>query len=177
MSGELGLVDEFTVDGTTPDSTYMVGSELGVVTGLSDTNGALILFETDSDNLSGTSPELGLVIDYETDEGNVSLIYAAQPDQLVNDTDIPQLPAFAQPAIVQYVVMRAFARDGEFQDLTLAQAWFAAFSDWMESTMDAHGKEWPTRVKSLEPYTTGNVFAARLRNVGPPGLIQTFGVA
>jgi hypothetical protein len=179
FNSELGTIIEVTGDdGVTPDTNYSFSSEVGTLTGYSDTVGALNHFIVDPLYvLDPFSVDVGTLISFSTDEGNLSHTYVIQPQTLVNDTDIPQLPPQCGMALVQYVVMRAFARDGEFQDLNLAQAWFTAFSDWMSSVMDAQGKDWPTRVKSLEPYETGNVFSARLRNVGAPGFIQKFGQA
>ena len=68
-----------------------------------------------------------------------------------------------------------FARDGEFQDLELASAWWQAFMDWMESALQAQAWEFPQRVKSAEPFQQGNILQGRLQAVGPPSQLIVIG--
>lgn len=171
FSQETGVVTQFLEDdGLTPDSNYTFSQELGVVIGVADTNGSIIIFRADvvTNPFTTTSQELGELIEYSTDELNLGLSYVAIPDTLVLDTDAPQLPVHCHFALVCYAVMRCFYREGEFQDLGLAQAWFMAYADWMESVLENRGRWWPTRVKSLEPYEEGSLFAQRLNAIGFP---------
>lgn len=171
FSSELGAVTQFLMDdGLTPDSTYTFSQELGIVIGFADTNGAIIIFEPDIyvNPFTATSAELGELIEYSTDELNLGLAFVRIPDTLINDTDTPQLPVQCHLALVFYAVMRCFYREGEFQDMDLAQAWFMAYADWMESVLENRGRWWPTRVKSLEPYEDGSLFAQRLNAIGFP---------
>lgn len=177
LSRELGVVIEvLSDDGITVDPETALSANLGVEIGMTDLSACLIAIKRDSQSpYYALSPDFGTLISFSTDEKNLGVIYLTDPDTLVTDSDVPQLPIYSHYASVLYAVMRALAREGEYQDLNAAQQWFDAFSDWMESTLMVRAKEWPTRVRSLEPYKQGNIFSERLRNVGMPGCLQTVG--
>lgn len=174
-SNEFGEVIYFTLaDGVTIDPNITVTSEFGVVTGFTDNEGSIIRLVPDPLNRFN-DPELGVLIDFKTDKDNLGCIYVAIPDTLTLDADIPQLDDTAHPALIYYTLMRCFARDGEWQDITLARAWWACFLDWMESVFDIMGREFPTGVKSAEPFEAGNELAARLQAVGTPSQLLVLG--
>ena len=173
-SQELGVVAELTLaDGVTPDSTYVFNQEVGIVIGMADTQGAILMFRPDVVSNpfplgNFANPDLGELQIFSTDELNLGAAFIRYPDTLVADTDTPQLPAQVHYALVMYALMKCFVREGEFQDLQLAQGWFTAYGDWMESVLENKGRWWATRVRSLEPFEEGSLFAARLNAVGFP---------
>lgn len=177
QNSELGIVIEvLSDDGITIDPETSLSANLGTEIGMTDLSACLIAIKRDTQfPFYATSSDFGTLIAFSTDEKNLGVIYLTDPDTLINDTDIPQLPVYSHFAAVMYATMRALAREGEYQDLNAAQQWFEAFSDWMESTLSVRVKEWPTRVRSLEPYKQGNIFSERLRNVGVPGCLQIVG--
>ena len=138
--------------------------------GVADTNGAIIMFRPDyvSNPFTPVSAELGELQVYSTDELNLGVAFTRLPDTMVLDTDIPQLPANTHNALVFYALMKCFIREGEFQDLQEAGAWFQAYGDWMESVLENKARRWPTRVKSMEPFENGSLFAKRLNAIGYP---------
>ena len=171
FSQETGVVCNFLdADGVTPDNTYAFNQEVGIVIGVADTNGAIIIFRPDvvANPFTTTSPELGELIEYSTDELNLGTCYVAYPDTLALDTDTPQLPVQCHFALVLYAVMKCFVREGEFQDLQLAGAWFQAYGDWIESVLENKARWWATRVRSMEPFEPGSLFAKRLQSIGYP---------
>lgn len=117
---------------------------------------------------STTSADLGVVIAYSTDELNIGAAFVRLPDTMVLDTDTPQLPVQCHYALVMYALMKCFVREGEFQDLQLASQWFAAYGDWMEAVLENKSRYWSTRVRSLEPFEEGSLFAQRLNAIGYP---------
>lgn len=171
FSTELGVVAQITLsDGVTPDTQYIFNQETGIVIGFTDTQEAMVRFQPDvvANPFTTTSGDLGEMIAYSTDEQNIGIYYQRIPDTLVADTDTPQLPADCHYGLVFYALMRCFLREGEFQDLQLAQQWFAAYGEWMDSVLQAKQRRWPERVKSLEPYEEGSLFAKRLNAIGYP---------
>lgn len=167
---ETGGVSFFRLpDGVTQDPAFTLsGSELGLVTQLTSTDGnSHIKFQPDPLNRF-LSAEYGVVSDFQTDIGNLCFIYLGNPDTLTLDTHIPQIQETAHPALVYYTLVRAFARDGEFQDIKLATAWWQVFQDWMESVMVVQDRSFPTMVKSAEPFEQGSLLAPKLQAVGPP---------
>lgn len=171
FSQELGVVAEFLEpDGLTADLTYQFNQELGIVIGVADTNGAIIIFRPDKvvDPFTLESAELGELQMYSTDELNIGAAMKRIPDTMTKDTDIPQLPVHCHFGLVMYAVMKAFLREGEFQDVQLAQQWFMAYGDWMESALENKARWWPTRVKSMEPFEEGSLFAKALNAIGYP---------
>jgi hypothetical protein len=170
-SQEFGVVAEFTnADGLTADTSYTFNQEYGIVTGVADTQGAIIMFRPDviANPFTQVSPDVGELQVYSTDELNIGAAYVRIPDTLVLDTDTPQLPVHCHFALVMYAMMKCFTREGEFQDLDLAKAWFMAYGDWMESVLENKGRWWATRVRSLEPFEPGSLFSKRLMAVGYP---------
>lgn len=171
FSQETGVVAQLTLaDGVTPDSSYTFSQETGVVIGLSDTNGAIILFRGDKianpfDTFGGDLGELQV---YSTDELNLGLAYKRIPDLLVLDTDTPQLPVQCHLGLVFFTLMKCFHREGEFQDIDLATEWFVAYGDWMEAVLENRARWWSTRVRSFEPFEEGSLFAQRLNAIGFP---------
>lgn len=170
FSAEKGEACEFTlIDGVTVDSAVTFNQNFGFVIGYTDTAGGIVrIVSTSPQEPFINNPDVGLVIEFDTDESNLSFTFAKTPDEMGQDTDVPQLPAFLHPALTYFAVMKAFARDGEFQDLDLAQAWFAVYSDWLESAMELIARTWPTRVKTFEPYEPGSLFGAALATAGSP---------
>jgi hypothetical protein len=171
FSQEIGAVAAITLaDGVTPDTTYTFSQETGIVIGLSDTNGAIIIFRGDvvANPFTTFSGELGELVIYSTDELNLGLAYTRLPDLLVLDTDTPQLPVQCHLALVFYTLMKCFHREGEFQDIELATEWFVAYGDWMESVLENKARWWSTRVRSFEPFEEGSLFAQRLNAIGYP---------
>jgi hypothetical protein len=170
-SQELGVVAKFTLaDGVTADTTYTFNQELGIVIGVADTNGAIIMLRPDfiANPFTLVSGELGELQVYSTDELNLGTAFTRIPDTMVLDTDTPQLPPSTHYALVFYALMKCFVREGEFQDLQEASAWFEAYGDWMESVLENKSRRWPTRVRSLEPFEEGSLFSKRLNAVGYP---------
>lgn len=169
FTSEFGVVAEVT-DGGAPDTHWSFNQETGIVIGLQDTNGAIIRFQADviANPFTTVSRDLGELQFYSTDELNLSIIYSPIPDTLVLDTDSPQLPEECHYACVFYALMRCFYREGEFQDIKMAQTWFSAYADWMESVLEVQKRRWPTRVKSFEPFEAGSLFAKRLNAIGYP---------
>ena len=168
---ETGIVANFTLaDGLTADLTYQFNQEFGVVIGVADTNGAIIMFRPDklTNPFTTVSADLGELVVYNTDELNIGLAFIRVPDTLVLDTDTPQLPVQCHFALVCYALMKCFVREGEFQDLDLAKAWFQAYGDWMESVLENKSRWWSTRVRSFEPFEEGSFFAQRLNAIGFP---------
>ena len=173
---EFGEIRYFTLaDGMTIDSSFTFSQELGIVTRMVDATGGNIitLWPNQQDRFS--DPELGIVVDYLTDTGNLAFMHVAQPDTLTSDAHIPQFQETFHPAVIYYALMRCFLRDGEFQDLEAATAWYQAFLDWMDAALSAGAKEFPTMVKSAEPYGVGNILNGRLQAVGPPSQLFFLG--
>jgi hypothetical protein len=171
FSQELGVVAQFlSTDGITPDSSYTFSQELGIVIGFTDTQGAYLYFRPDvvANPFTTVSAELGELQKYSTDELNIGYFGTRIPDTLVLDTDTPQLPVHCHFGLVLYTLMKCFVREGEFQDLQLAQQWFMAYGDWMESVLENKARWWPTRVRSMEPFEEGSLFAKALNAVGYP---------
>jgi hypothetical protein len=137
---------------------------------VADTNGAIIQFRPDivANPFTQVSQELGELQIYSTDELNIGVLYTRYPDTMVLDTDTPQLPAQCHFALVCYAIMKSFVREGEFQDLQLAAEWFKAYGDWMESVLENKARWWSTRVRSMEPFEEGSLFAKRLNAIGYP---------
>lgn len=171
FSQEAGVVTQIlNFDGTTIDTSYSFTQELGVVIGYQDTNGAIVMFRPDkiANPFTTTSAEFGELVVFNTDELNIGLAFNRIPDTLVLDTDTPQLPVQCHAALIFYTLMKCFVREGEFQDQQLASGWFAAYGDWMESVLENKARWWSTRVKSLEPFEEGSLFAQRLNAIGFP---------
>lgn len=170
FTAELGAVIAIEDPSGTPDTGYTFDSELGVVIAVEDTAGGQVKFEPDlgTDPFTTTSGELGEMIAYSTDEGNLAYYYTRLPDTLVADTDSPQLPSFVHPAIVPYAVFRALEREGPFQDLELAKAYFMDFGDWMEACLRIQGRNWPDKVLTLTAVEVGSLFENRLSSIGAP---------
>ena len=164
-NGEVVAVED-PADTIDPDVTF--DSQLGVVIAMEDSEGGHVRFEPDfaADAFSLGSSELGCVIDYDTDEGNFGLYYAALPDTLVADTDVPQIHQAVHPALIPYAAFRALEREGPMQDLRLAQGYFNDMADWLQSVMLMKHRQWPERSMSLEPVGLGNEFVRRLNEVG-----------
>lgn len=178
FSQETGAVAQFlNVDGVTVDTSYTFSQETGIIIGVADTNGAIIMFEPDYGTNPFPLPQLGQVavssdvgelIGYSTDELNIGLAFVKIPDTLVLDTDTPQLPVQSHYGLVFYTLMKCFFREGEFQDLDLASAWFQAYGDWMEAVLENKARRWSTRVRSMEPFEPGSLFAQRMNAIGFP---------
>lgn len=174
FSQELGAVCNMTlVDGVTIDPNISFSQEIGIVIEDQDPNRSVLFFQPDIGNdpfatVDNPTGDLGELIAYSTDELNIGLGYVRLPDTMVNDTDIPQLPAQTHYALAFYATMKCFTREGEFQDVALAQQWFLAYSDWMEAVLENKARWWSTRVRSLEPYEEGSLFAKRLNAIGYP---------
>jgi hypothetical protein len=171
MVPELGVTAKFTLaDGVTVDSSYQFNQEFGAIIGVADTNGAIIMFRPDfiSNPFTTVSAELGVMCIYSTDELNIGLAFTRIPDLLVIDTDTPQLPAQSHLGLVFYALMKCFMREGEFQDQELAKEWFMVYADWMEAVLENKARWWSTRVRSLEPFEEGSLFAQRLNAIGYP---------
>lgn len=170
FASELGLVIEVT-----GDPLYSLSGEFGVITGMTDDAGSIVKAKGDiGQTLSAlATAQFGLMINFTSDEGNLSSIFVAIPQQMVADTDVPQLPPFAHWGIINYILAKAFAREGEFQDLTAAQAWFEAFKDWMGASLGVQGRWWPTSITSLEPWQSGDRLNQRLQAVSIPSFLRT----
>jgi hypothetical protein len=171
FSQEKGVVAKFlNADGVTVDTSYTFNQEFGIVIGMADTQGAMIMFRPDRvvNPFSTVSADLGELVMYSTDELNIGMAFVRIPDTLVVDTDTPQLPVHCHFALVLYALMKCFVREGEFQDLQLAQAWFMAYGDWMESALENKARWWSTRVRSLEPFEEGSLFSKALSSIGYP---------
>lgn len=167
------LVEMLLPDGVSLDTYYTFSSEFGVVTQLTNTNGSsLNIFKNDNRFLS---EDYGLVIDFKDSTQNLEVMYIGQPDTMTQDSHSPQFQETFHPAVVYYTMMRCFLRDGEFQDLQAGEAWFQVFLDWMDSALQAGAKEFPTQVKSAEPYGVGNILNGRLQAVGPPSQLIVIG--
>jgi hypothetical protein len=166
---ETGELSRFVLSSGAIDTSFSLsGAEYGVISQFTSVDGhSHIKFQPDPLNRF-LSPEYGVMVDWLSDAGNLSFIYLAIPDTLTLDSHIPQLQETSHPALVYYALMRCFLRDGEFQDVELAQAWWQVFEDWMESVMVVQNRSFPTLVVSAEPYDTGNLLAGRLQSVGPP---------
>jgi len=177
-SPETGEALYFTLaDGVTRDSTFFTpfSQETGCICQLGNNAGqSIIKFKADALNRFN-SPDYGIVVGYQNDLNNLGFMYLAMPDTMTDDAHIPQIQETGQPAIVYYTLMRCFARDGEFQDLELAGAWWQAFMDWMESALQVQAWEFPQRVKSAEPFQQGNILQGRLQAVGPPSQLIVIG--
>lgn len=170
-AAQASAVINFTGGGfSSADSNYQFIQETGIVIGFADTNGSLIGFRPDvvANPFTLISGELGELQVYSTDELNLGVCFTRIPDTMVLDTDTPQLPPNTHFALVLYALMKCFVREGEFQDLQEATEWFTAYGDWMESVLENKARRWPTRVKSLEPFEEGSLFAKRLQAVGYP---------
>lgn len=171
FSRETGVVAQFlNADGLTVDTSYQFSQELGIIIGVADTNRSIIMFQPDiiTNPFTTTSGELGELVIYNTDELNIGVAFKRIPDTLVLDTDTPQLPMQCHLGIVFYALMKCFVREGEFQDMQLAQQWFQAYGDWMNSVLENKSRWWPTRVRSLEPFEEGSLFMKRLSAIGYP---------
>lgn len=177
FSSEKGVIAQFlNADGLTVDTSYTFSQETGIVIGVADTNGAIIMFRPDvvanpfvlTNNTYASSPDLGELQIYSTDELNIGVCFTRIPDTMVLDTDVPQLPVHCHLGLVFYALMKCFVREGEFQDLDLAGSWFEAYGDWMESVLENKARWFSTRVKSMEPFESGSLFAKRMNAIGFP---------
>lgn len=177
FSSEFGAVAQFlNADGVTVDTSYAFNQEVGIVIGVADTNGAIIMFRPDvvsdpfvaTEGTYASSAELGELQIYSTDELNIGVAFTRIPDTMAADTDVPQLPVQCHLGLIFYALMKCFVREGEFQDLDLAKAWFAAYGDWMEAVLENKARWFSTRVRSLEPFESGSLFAKRMNAIGYP---------
>lgn len=175
-SQETGEALNFTLpDNVTLDTSFSFSSNFGVVVQMTNTSGSSIIrFSPDPQNRF-MNPDLGIVIGFADDTQNLGFMFLAQTDTMTDDTQSPQLDQPLHPAMVYYTLMRCFAREGEFQDMELANAWYQAFLDWMDAALQAGAKEFPTMVKSAEPYGIGNILNGRLQAVGPPSQMIIIG--
>lgn len=181
---EIGVLVQVTLaDGITQDTNFVVvadgistsNKELGTIVQWIDTDPGPIVCMQSDDLVMGPaqiSPDLGALIWYSTDEANIAVYFFRQPDLLVLDTDSPQLPMHCHYGLVFYALMRCFAREGEFQDQDLANGFFQAYGDWMESVLELKGREWPTRVHAFEPDQPDSLFMKRLQSIGPPSQLD-----
>jgi hypothetical protein len=170
FASELGVVVEIT-----GDTTYALVGELGAIIGFTDDAGSICKFKPDINQTlaANSNAQYGILINFTNDEGNLSSIFVAIPQQMTSDLDIPQLPPFTHWAIINYMVAKAFAREGEFQDMDAAQAWFEAFKDWMGASLGVQGRWWPTSITSLEPWQTGDRLNKRLQSVSIPSFLRS----
>jgi len=175
-SPETGEMLKLTLpDNVTLDTSFTFVGELGCVTQLQNTSGSSInRFESNASNRL-TNPDFGIVTGFADETQNLSFMFIAQTDTMTDDSQSPQFQETFHPAMVYYTLMRCFARDGEFQDMEVATAWYQAFLDWMDAALQAGAKEFPTMVKSAEPYGIGNVLNGRLQAVGPPSQLIVIG--
>lgn len=152
------------------DTSITFSQEFGVVIEDQDPNRSLILFQGDlpTNPFLSASREYGELAAYSTDELNIGTAYIRLPDTLVLDTDTPQMPVQCHLGLVFYALMKAFSREGEFQDMGLAKAWFDAYADWMEGVLENKQRWFSTRVRSMEPFESGSLFAKRLNAIGYP---------
>lgn len=173
---EIGEADNFTLsDNVTLDTSFTFSQETGCVTQLVNTSGSSVnKFVPDPLNRF-VSAEYGIVTGFADETQNLSCMYVAQTDTMTADNQEPQFQQTFHPAMPYYVLMRCFSRDGEFQDLEVATAWYQAFLDWMDSALQANAREFPTMVKSAEPYGIGNLLNGRLQAVGPPSQMIVIG--
>src|SRR5882757_4336880 len=80
-SQELGVVAELTLaDGVTPDSTYVFNQEVGIVIGMADTQGAILMFRPDVVSNpfplgNFANPDLGELQIFSTDELNLGAAF------------------------------------------------------------------------------------------------------
>ena len=157
------------------DTTFSFSGEFGVVTQLINTSGSSMNnFEPDPLNRFA-NPDFGLVVDYHDSTQNLEFMFIAQTDTMTDDSQSPQFHETFHPATVYYTLMRCFGRQGEFQDIEVATAWYQTFLDWMDAALQANAKEFPTMVKSAEPYAIGNILNGRLVAVGPPSQMIVIG--
>lgn len=175
-SQETGEAANFTLpNNVTVDTSFVFSSNFGCVTQLINTSGSSVnRFEADPQNRF-VNPDYGIVVAFADETQNLSFMFVAQTDTMFDDSQSPQFQESFHPAMVYYTLMRCFARDGEFQDLEIATAWYQAFLDWMDAALQAGAKEFPTMVKSAEPYGVGNILSARLQAVGPPSQMIVIG--
>lgn len=165
---DLGCVIQM-YDTALNDGTFSFVGELGIVIeGPLGPNEPLLAYRCDRVNNPFGNAELGEVQRYTTDELNIGTAFLRIPDLLVSDTDIPQLPTQTHLALVFYALMKCFNREGEFQDMQLAQSWFGAYGDWMEAVLENKARWYSTRVRSFEPFEEGSLFAKRLNSIGYP---------
>jgi len=166
-SQETGVMTQIKDDSGNLDSTYTFTSELGIVIQWSDQNGSIIAFYSDAQN-PFVSKDYGELQVFTMDDLNIGFSFVRIPDTMVLDTDTPQLPVQCHLALVFYTLMKCFLREGEFQDMDLAKQWFMVYGDWMESILENKARWWSTRVRSLEPFEEGSLFAQRLNAIGFP---------
>lgn len=166
-SQETGVMTQIKDDAGALDGATTFSAELGVVIQITDTNRAIGVFYPDANN-PFVSGDLGELIAYSSDELNIGMSFVRIPDTMVADTDVPQLPVQCHYALVFYTLMKCFMREGEFQDIDLAKEWFMVYGDWMESILENKARWWSTRVRSLEPFEEGSLFAQRMNAIGFP---------
>ena len=166
LDSEFGIVIRAENPSGTTDPDVTMDSEFGVVIAVEDSDGGQIRMEGDVEGILGQSHDLGCVVAWSDDEDNLGLVYEALPDILADNTDVPQMPTFVQPALVPYVTFRAFKREGPMQDLALAEFYFADFADWMEVVLEKQERQWPDSAVNLEPTRIGSRFERRLNEIG-----------
>ena len=172
---DFGTIVQWQDPSGTPDPDVTFDSEFGIVIAMEDTEGGQVRFEHDpvADPLSGTSQELGVETQYSTDEDNFGLYYEALPDNLVNTTDIPQMPSWVQPALVPFIVFCALRREGPMQDLEVSAAYFGDFGDWMSSVLEKQHRQWPEKALNLSPVEVGSEFTKRFNEIGAGNFLRT----
>ena len=171
FDSELGVIT-LVEDGGVVDPDVTIDAELGVVIAVEDSDGGQIRFTSDlvADPFTLTSAELGALIGFSVDELNFALYFAAMPDTMDSDTDVPQMHQCAHPALVPYVCYRAFIREGPEQNIELAKAYFQDFGDWMEQVFRVRGRQFPDKVFHLQGIEKGTMFENRLSAIGGPVL-------
>jgi hypothetical protein len=162
---ETGAVAALTLD----DGTAIAfNQETGIVIQVTDSTETIMGFRPDRSYNPFPGPEVGEIAIFTSDKLNIGMAFVRIPDPLVLDTDTPQLPIQCHFGLVFYALMKCFLREGEFQDLEAAQGWFQAYGEWMESILENKARWWATRVKSLEPFEEGSLFAQRMNSIGYP---------
>lgn len=166
---ENGAIIAATLD---DGSVITFSQETGIVIQITDSTETLLVFRPDRNNYPFASQEDGEIAGIFSDKNNVGMAFVRLPDTMSNDTDVPQLPVQCHVALVFYTLMKCFLREGEFQDLDLAKSWFDAYGDWMEAVLENKARWYSTRVRSMEPYEEGSLFAQRLTAIGYPLQIE-----
>ena len=139
-------------DGT---SNYSVTDEFGVVVSIVDTTGAGGYF---------FDSYFGVVLQVtDGDVGEIEYVY--KPQDIVNDSDVPDMPEYMQYGLIYGIVAKSLMRDGPGQNVKLGERYQSRL-DELKKEWFARSHEWArgqNQMLSQQPVDWGSDLAWRQR--------------
>jgi hypothetical protein len=153
VSGENGVITQFTVDST--DAS--VSAETGVVLEIIDDTLAQVFVVDPLDGEAISLNDAPFICD---------ISYAYKPQELVADADTPDdLPVYMHDAMVFYAVAGALGKEGQGQDKKAEAFWFSRYEE-LQKEWFARNVEWARgedQFASQRPVSWGDDLETRIR--------------